>query len=178
MKRPKKEYKPVVPLAGGEAFHEGEPGPLTYTYPMPPVKSRGQLIPVHDASEPLTVAGEKAGRPEAPRPGPARPLIPSSEEVAALPRLAREAFAARCAARAAHLRPGADTPEAVAALLLAAATTATPIRRQLLCLRRDLARLARLAREGNWTDDTPVPPDALGPLWPDGLAPDRAREPG
>ena len=30
---------------------------------------------------------------------------------------------------------------------------------------RDFARLVRLAKERNWTDDTPVPPDVFGPMW-------------
>jgi hypothetical protein len=190
MKRPNKRNKRVVPQPGGESFHEGEPAPLNYTMPMPPVKSRGRLIPVQDS--PLIDCGEPtyhtpAGpakrvvrpvRDEVAQPTSAdRPLVPASEEVAKLPRLAREAFAARCAARVARLRPGATSPEAVAALILAAATVETPIRRQLLCVRRDFDRLVHLAKKHDWTDDTPVPPDALGPLWPDGLTPDWAKEP-
>lgn len=169
MKRPDKSARRVVPQPGGEHAYEGEAGPLIYSYPMPPVKSRGRLlhggiVQLIDAAVPEV---ENA----------TRPLVPSSEEVAALPRLAREAFAARCAARAAPLRAGATSPEAVAALLLAAATVATPVRRQLLCVRRDFARLARLAKENAWADDTPVPADAFGPLWPNGLTPGWAKEP-
>src|SRR5262245_30543156 len=55
MKRPKKN-KRVVPQAGGEAFHEGEPAPLTYSMPMPPVKSRGRLVPIQD--DPVVDLGE------------------------------------------------------------------------------------------------------------------------
>ena len=29
----------------------------------------------------------------------------------------------------------------------------------------DLDRLTRLAKEQNWTDDTPVPPEVFGPMW-------------
>jgi hypothetical protein len=167
MKRPNKGGKRIVPQAGGEALHEGEAGPLIYTYPMPPVKSRGHLMPLVDRTESPTVDQAPANR----------PLVPASEEVARLPRAARDAFAARCAARVARLRPGATTPEAAAALLLAAATVETPIRRQLLCIRRDFDRLVYLAKKHDWTDDTPVPPDAFGPMWPGALAPDWAKEP-
>jgi hypothetical protein len=31
--------------------------------------------------------------------------------------------------------------------------------------RRDFDNILRLAKEGNWTDDTPVPPDVFGPMW-------------
>src|SRR5512134_3815122 len=141
MSQPNKRRKRVVPQPGGELFHEGEAGPLVYSYPMPPVKSRGQLVPL---------SGE-ASEPPVAEPPPARPLVPASEEVAKLPRAAREAFAARCAARVARLRAGVTSPEAVAATLLAAATVGTPIRRQLLCLRRDFDRLVFLANKHNWT---------------------------
>jgi hypothetical protein len=36
-------------------------------------------------------------------------------------------------------------------------------------IRRDFDHLAELARWQKWTDDTPVPPEVFGPLWPDGL---------
>lgn len=85
----------------------------------------------------------EVGREEAVSPD--RPLVPALEEVAKLPRLARMAFAARCAARVAPLRPGVSAPEAAAVLILAAATSATPVRKQLLCIRRDFDRLARPA---------------------------------
>ncbi|MDB5311753.1 MAG: hypothetical protein JWO38_5955 [Gemmataceae bacterium] len=38
-------------------------------------------------------------------------------------------------------------------------------------LRRDFDHLARLAEWQHWTDDTPVPPDVFGPLWPEGPPP-------
>ena len=40
-----------------------------------------------------------------------------------------------------------------------------------------VARLKRLAREQKWTDDTPVPPDVFGPMWPEGVEPYWAVEP-
>jgi hypothetical protein len=36
------------------------------------------------------------------------------------------------------------------------------------CIRRDFDHLARLAQWQHWTDDTPVPPEVFGPLWPEG----------
>jgi hypothetical protein len=33
------------------------------------------------------------------------------------------------------------------------------------CPARDLDRLIRLAKERNWNDDTPVPPEVFGPMW-------------
>lgn len=107
------------------------------------------------------------------------PLVVSADEVAALPKLAREAFVARCVER---VPPGTvePTPHAAAAVaqhLFATATTDTPLTAQLRCVRRDFNRLRTLARKGNWTDDTPVPPDVLGPLWPEGVAPHWAAEP-
>jgi hypothetical protein len=109
--------------------------------------------------------------------GPDRPLVPASEEVAKLPRGAREAFAVRCAARVARLRSGAHSPEAAAALILAAATVETPLRKQLLCIRRDFDRLTYLAKKHNWTDDMPVPQETFGPMWPNNLTPDWANDP-
>jgi hypothetical protein len=35
-------------------------------------------------------------------------------------------------------------------------------------IRRDFEHLANLADWQNWTDDTPVPPEVFGPLWPEG----------
>jgi hypothetical protein len=181
-KRPNKGGKRIVPQPGGESFQVGEAGPPSYHMPMPPPKTRLRLMPggkleVIDAGPPMS---PEEWRAHCEREGilfADRPLIPASEEVARLPRAAREAFAARCAARVALLREGAASPEAAAALILAAATVGTPIRKQLLCIRRDFDRITRLAREQNWADDTPVPPVAFGPMWPAGLTPEWAREP-
>jgi hypothetical protein len=147
----------------------GEP---QYHTPVGPAKSVVRPIPadavaVTDAGEPLRAKCVTAS---------ALPLVPASEEVAKLPRGAREAFAARCAARVAKLRAGATSPEAAAALILAAATVETPIRKQLLCIRRDFDRLVHLAKKHNWTDETPVPPDVFGPMWPKNLTPDWAKD--
>src|SRR5262245_37092300 len=153
MKRPNKGGKRIVPQPGGETFIEGEAGPLIYSMPMPPVKSRGRLVPIGEWQ-----IGE-AGAPMTPEEVTRQrncSLVPASEEVAKLPRGAQEAFAVRCAARVARLRSGARSPEAAAALILAAATVETPIRKQLLCIRRDFDRLLHLATKHNWTDDTPV----------------------
>jgi hypothetical protein len=169
------------------------------------------------------------------------PLIPTAEEIAALPRSAGMAFAARCvrrvvplyrhawpaapdhhraaveravrvveqsageaeraaaafataeaadaagrasagaafdAARAAARLAGADSlPAAAFAVrgaadaLVRAATYRTSLTRQLRRIRRDFDRIAHLAKTNGWTDETPVPADAFGPMWPN-RAPD------
>lgn len=45
---------------------------------------------------------------------------------------------------------------------------AFPIADIRLHLRRDFDHLAELAHWQKWTDDTPVPPEVFGPLWPEG----------
>ena len=181
-----RRQKGMIPQPGGEAFHHGEAGPLNYTYPMPPAKSRGRLIPagewqVGEAGPALSPEEANALRRVDGVLDPCRPLIPTAEEVAKLPRSARFAFAERCAARVARLTPPDQQPPprleppAAAALIVAAARYNTPLARQLRCIRRDFDRLLRLAREHNWTDDTPVPAEAFGPMWPTGLVPEWAQ---
>ena len=53
-------------------------------------------------------------------------------------------------------------------------TSADP--HDLLFIRRDFERFRWLAKKHGWTDDTPVSPDAVGPLWPPGRVPKWARE--
>ena len=178
---PKKRSR-GAPAPGGGSSEVTALGEPRYLMPVGPAKRVVRLVPgdlgvITDAGHPLTADQASARRAELGLPAPNRPLVPASEEVAKLPRTARAAFAARCAARVARLRPNAATPEAAAALILAAATVGTPIRRQLLCIRRDFDRIAYLVKKHNWTDDTPVPPDAFGPMWPKGLTPDWAKEP-
>jgi hypothetical protein len=48
--------------------------------------------------------------------------------------------------------------------------------RDLVFVRKDFDRLLGLAKEHGWTDDTPVPPEVFGPLWPPGRVPRWARE--
>ncbi|MFC1636331.1 hypothetical protein ACFL5Z_15990 [Planctomycetota bacterium] len=36
------------------------------------------------------------------------------------------------------------------------------------CINADFTRLKQAAKKENWTDETPVPPEFFGPLWPDG----------
>ncbi len=159
----------ITPLSSEADFFEGKAGPPIYTYPMPPIKSRGRLL-AGGIIEVVPVSPEEANATATvPQASPA--LVPSSEEVAKLPRNAREAFAARCAERVAPLRANATTPEAAAALILAAATVETPIRRLLLRIRRDFDTIAALACQEQWQDDTPVPADVFGALWPTRLTP-------
>jgi hypothetical protein len=161
----------------------GEP---IYHTPVPPAKSVVRLKPAGqavlvDAGEPLTPEQAKARRAELGIPDPDRPLVPTAAEVAALPGKARAAFAARCAKRVAPLA-GSPAPAALdaagaAGLMLAASTVASPVRAWLRRLRRDFDRLVFLAKRDEWTDDTPVPPDVFGPLWPKNRAPEWAKEP-
>jgi len=105
------------------------------------------------------------------------PLVPTADEIAKLPRLAQEAFAARCALRVEPVRPSGVASAADAArVIFETATIDTPLTAQLRCIRRDFNRLKRLAREQKWTDDTPVPPEVFGPLWPRGVEPHWAAE--
>jgi hypothetical protein len=176
---PNRTGKAVAPGLGG---YDSEVVELTggpdWMLPMPPARSRGKLTPL-GTGEPADVParpgpGERLKRPKRPR----GPLVPTVAEVAALPAGARVALAARCALRVKPIRPdGIASPADAARALLDAATTDTPLAAQLRCVRRDFLRLQRLAREHHWTDDTPVPPDAFGPVWPDGLAPDWWTEP-
>jgi hypothetical protein len=107
------------------------------------------------------------------------PLIPTKVEIEKLPRLARVAFAARCIQRMPSsfndttTLSATDVAAHVAHILCDTATFDAPLTVQLRCIRRDYVRLKRLAREQKWTDDTSVPPDLFGPLWPPGIAPAR-----
>lgn len=86
------------------------------------------------------------------------------------------AYAVAWAADTAASAAGSDWTAAKAAadaarVIFETATIDTPLTAQLRCVRRDFVRLKRLAREHKWTDDTPVPPDVFGPMWPEGVAP-------
>lgn len=229
------------PVSAADYF-EGETGSPIYHVPMPPAGARLRFI-----------AGQlEAVDPDAPTAA-NRPLVPSSDELAKLPRLSGFAFVARSARRvwplacaalvscpkdaeavaqaldlteayangqgepalvtkaareaiqaaanalaassaavdavlATHHAADAvrEQPGGVFMLCLAveyavkaithAATVETPIHRQLFCIRRDFDRLAALAKKHNWADDTPVPPDMFGPMWPAHLRPDWAKE--
>jgi hypothetical protein len=156
-----------APAAGSSSFVVDDLGEPRYHTPVGPAKGVIRPVPsdavaVTDPGEPLPAGGAANST---------YSLVPASEEVAKLPRGAREAFAVRCAARVARLRAGATSPEAAAALILAAATVETPIRRQLLCIRRDFDRLVARAKKHGWTDDTRVSPEVFGPIWPKNLTP-------
>jgi hypothetical protein len=68
------------PAENGADFITGEAGPVLFAAPMPPVKSRGHLIPLFDWAEPSPVLASAPA---------ARALVPSVAEVAALPGGAR-----------------------------------------------------------------------------------------
>lgn len=156
------------PPRGGttESFEMSDAGEPTYFVPVPPAKSVvpavvGDRVEVADPDEPVAL-------------DPARPLVPSAEELANLPAAARAAFLARCGRRVAPLRhsDAAPTdPQTAAALVVAAALVRTPVHRQLRAIRKDFDRLKWFVRRYNWGDDTPIPPDVFGPLWADGQTP-------
>ena len=158
------------PAAGVHELEVMKLGDARYFTPPPTAKANGEVIP----------AGDGGGLPWRPAPGfeaSKVPLVPTAEEVAALPKCAQAAFAERCVRRVKLLPVPPDmTAAAAARLLFESATIDTPLTAQLRCIRRDFARLKRLAREQKWTDDTPVPPDVFGPLWPPGVAPHWAEE--
>lgn len=47
----------------------------------------------------------------------------------------------------------------------------------LLSIRRDFDALLRLSEWQHWNNDTPVPPDVFGPLWPEGAPPSWPADP-
>ena len=132
--------------------------------------------------------------------------IPDQAEIAALPRWARVAFAARCARR---VQPSfrAGRPKATQTRLKAFDTAVMVLERASadgtydaaaygaiegadaaalvatvvydICdaydaddadaVRRDFKMLQSAAAGEGWTNDTPVPPEFFGPLWPQGV---------
>jgi hypothetical protein len=107
-----------------------------------------------------------------------KPALPTPEELASLPGGARAALALRCAARVARLTQLRGDGNEVAATMLAACAIlrAAPDPRAVAVIRRDFEVLKRLAREQQWTDDTAVPQEVFGPMWPDDRVPKWCRE--
>ncbi len=68
------------------------------------------------------------------------------------------------------------SPPPVAGAGNAAANAADQAPQALAAIRSDFDTLRERVVTDKWTDDTPVPPDAFGPLWPNGLTPDWAKE--
>ena len=156
--------KPKPPLPGGEYTFMTDTGRQA----VPPGTPLVNLIPVGDGGPgPLLPRAFRRKKP--------KPVLPTPDEIAALPRAAQAAFAVRCALRAAPLADvsgSADAVEATAVVVLRA--TSDP--RDLRFIRRDFERVKWFALKEKWTDDTPVPPDVFGPLWPKGRVPKWARE--
>jgi hypothetical protein len=156
--------KPKPPPPGGEYVHQGEP----VTPPLPPGVKTVRLIPVGDGG-PGPLPPRVTRRPKR------KPALPSQAEIATLPLGARAALAARCARRVAPLVQLGDAEDAVGAAACAILRAASDPR-QVAVIRRDFEVLKRLARKEKWTDDTPVPPEVFGPMWPEGRVPKWARE--
>jgi len=85
-------------------------------------------------------------------------------------------LAAMSAASAGRGAPIDSLMQAVNSFVLVA-TSMAPVTRQLHRIRRDFDHLVSLAREHHWTDETPVPPEVFGPMWPSRLTPVWATEP-
>jgi hypothetical protein len=66
---------------------------------------------------------------------------------------------------------GVGSADRAARVIFQSGAIDTPLTSQLRCIRRDFARLKKLARNEKWTDDTPVPPEVFGPMWPEGVEP-------
>jgi len=80
---------------------------------------------------------------------------------------ARAAYAAD-AARAAYADDAAAAADAARAAY-AAADAATFARVAVRAIRADFELLGAFARREGWDNDTPVPPEVFGPMWPDGV---------
>jgi hypothetical protein len=183
MKRKSRKFTPPPRqrdgVRGTESFEMFDAGEPHYHTHVPPARSVVTAVPVDDialvdAGPPLTPEQAKAMRDAHGIPDPARPLVPDADELAKLPAAARAAYLARCGQRVAPLRNGDASPtdpQTAAALILAAALVRTPVRRQLRAVRKDYDRLKWFVRRYNWGDDTAVPPDVFGPLWPEGQTP-------
>ena len=162
--------RPKPPLPGGEHVQFIDTGPQRVS----PGATRVELIPVGDG-------GPGPLLPRVTRRKKRKPVLPTRDELAKLPKPTREAFARRCTDRV-RPRLGDPDPAGADAAMIAAeravvALLRTSIDLELLRLiRRDFERFAWLARKKRWTDDTPVSPDVVGPLWPKGRAPKWAAE--
>jgi hypothetical protein len=159
--------KPKPPMPGGEYTHISDPG----TPPLPPGVKVVHLIPVGDGG-PGPCPPRVTKRPKL------KPMIPTAAEIAALPALARAALAARCAERVLPLIGRCDCAASVEDAIARAALAilrVSPKPGELVLIRYDFERLRKLAKENNWTDETPIPADVFGPMWP-GRIPKWARE--
>ncbi len=99
---------------------------------------------------------------------PRKANIPDRVEIAALPRWARVAFAARCARRVQPLFR-AGHPKAPQTHLKALDTAVMLSERAADAVRRDFEMLQSAAAGEGWRNDTPVPSEFFGPLWPQGV---------
>jgi hypothetical protein len=159
--------KPKPPMPGGEHTQFIDTGPQ----PVSPGATRVNLIPVGDG-------GPGPLLPRVTRPPRRKPMLPGADEIARLPAQARAALAARCTLRVLPLtgrrEPAASAEDAIAAAAVAILRV-SPRPGELVLIRHDFERLRRLAKANGWTDQTPVPPEVFGPLWP-GRVPKWARE--
>ena len=165
--------RPKPPLPGGEFTFAIDTGPQ----PVRPGVSTVTLIPVGDSGPgpllPLIIPRNIRS-----------PLLPSVDEIAKLPKWARVAFATRCVERVSPTgehssESNVDDSQAVRDVAVRAASAILLVSSdsdELRYIRRDFSRFAFLARKNAWTDETPVLPDVIGPLWPRGRVPRWARK--
>lgn len=99
---------------------------------------------------------------------------------------ARRTPRAGCAADAAHAAADNSTIDALNSAIDAVTSTFRPYANDkpraaaIAAMRRDFDLLKAAAEAEHWTDDTPVPPEFFGPLWPHGEPegwPEAGREP-
>jgi hypothetical protein len=157
--------RPKPPMPGGECTFTTDTGPQ----PVPPGVKTVRLIAVGDGGPgPLLPRTQKRRK--------RKPVLPTPAEIAALPGGARAAFAARCALRVAPLVVLDATADDAAGAAALAILRIAPEPWALQFIRRDFERLRRLAKANAWTDDTPIPPEVFGPMWPEGRTPKWMRE--
>lgn len=154
--------RPKPPFPGGELVQMIDSGPQEVS----PNATRVNLIPIGDGG-PNPLSPRVTRRPKR------KPALPTAEEIEALPSGARAALTLRCALRVAPLTPLRGDGNAIATTILAATAILriAPDPREVAVIRRDFETIKRLAKENGWTDDTPVPQDVFGPLWPEGREP-------
>src|SRR5581483_10426421 len=104
MSRRRKKSVPPALGARYEVLPPADAGEPVYKGPVPPAKTIVHAVAVGnfelvDAGQPLSPEEARAWRAARGLPEANRSLVPTAEEVARLPRLARQAFAVRCAAR-------------------------------------------------------------------------------
>jgi len=103
----------------------------------------------------------------------ARDAVPPAYVAAQAAAVIRAAAASALdlAASAGHAARSAAAVGATVCAFADAANTTIPSITQIQAIHRDFTRLTQRAQYENWDDNTPVPPEFFGPLWPEGAPP-------